>query len=452
MNFMFWNEHFIGENTAIITPTESYTYDQILLKADQINLKSKNKEIALLLCENTIETVVSYISILNQRHVVILMDANINKEFLYFVINEYHPKWIFGDVEIEGYEQGDKFWVRNMNAKNVIIHPDVAILLSTSGTTGNPKFVKLSYNNIEANARSIVEYLKITKEERGVLNLPLFYSYGLSILNSHLLAGATILLTNESVTNKSFWEFIQEKKATSLAGVPFTYQLLKRIGFMDMDLPYLQTLTQAGGALDISLVKQFGKYAEKSGKRFFVMYGQTEASPRISYVPSEKILKKAGSIGIAIPGGSLKIDEKTSELIYEGPNVMMGYIEKYEDLSKGDDCKGILYTGDTATRDTDGYFTLTGRIKRFVKLYGIRINLDDVEKKIQSIVCSPVVCSGDDKKMLVLLENGNYVEKVKEIIVSFYKVHESAFIIKVVKSIPHMPSGKIDYENIKRNY
>lgn len=227
--------------------------------------------------------------------------------------------------------------------------------------------------------------------------------------------------------------------------------MLQRIGFTKMELPYLKTMTQAGGRLNEKLVKHFAEYAKEQNKRFYIMYGQTEAAPRISYIPYEKVLEKSSTIGIAIPGGKLSIDVETEELIYMGANVMMGYAENLSDLANGYELNGVLYTGDTAIIDEDGYFTITGRMKRFIKLFGLRINLDDVEKKLEEELQIPLACTGSDDKLIVAIEQADYVEKVKEAIEHLYKLHKTAFKVKVIDEIPRFVSGKTDYMKLKES-
>lgn len=435
-----------SSNVAIITNEKTYAFSEI----PNIEFRSTSKELILILCQNTIDILATYISAMNSKHAVMLINEEINHDLLANIIKTYQPKWIIGLKSHEGYEINENQLIRT---KEIVtnIHPDLAILLSTSGTTGSQKFVRLSYDNIRVNAESIIEYLKINQNERAVMNLPLSYSYGMSIVNSHLLAGASILLTDESVVEKSFWELVKKHKATSIAGVPFTYQMLQRIGFTKMELPYLKTMTQAGGRLNEKLVKHFAEYAKEQNKRFYIMYGQTEAAPRISYIPYKKVLEKSSTIGIAIPGGKLSIDVETEELIYKGANVMMGYAENLSDLANGYELNGVLYTGDTAIIDEDGYFTITGRIKRFIKLFGLRINLDDVEKKLEEELQIPLACTGSDDKLIVAIEQADYVEKVKEAIEHLYKLHKTAFKVKVIDEIPRFVSGKTDYMRLKES-
>ncbi len=435
-----------SNDVAIITNEQIYAFSEI----PKIEFHSSSKELILILCQNTIDILATYISAMNSEHAVMLIAEGINRELLENIIETYQPKWITGLESYKGYEKNGNLLTRTKEiVKNV--HPDLAILLSTSGTTGSQKFVRLSYNNIRVNAESIIEYLQIKENERAIMNLPLSYSYGMSIVNSHLLAGASILLTDESVMEKSFWEFIKKYKATSIAGVPFTYQMLQRIGFTKMELPYLKTMTQAGGRLNEKLVKHFAEYAKEQNKRFYIMYGQTEAAPRISYIPYEKVLEKSSTIGIAIPGGKLSIDAETEELIYRGANVMMGYAENLADLAKGYELNGVLYTGDTAIVDEDGYFTITGRIKRFIKLFGLRINLDDVEKKLEEELQISLACTGSDDKLIVAIEQADFVEQVKEALERLYKLHKTAFKVKVIDEIPRFVSGKTDYMKLKES-
>lgn len=437
MNFFNINDN----RVTIVTRKISFKYSEL----EHYDFQSKQKEIILILCRNTIDIFSAYISALNSGHAVMLLAIDIHEELLQQIIRQYEPKWIIGRSAYEGY----RFEVNKLVHKEeltVAIHPDLALLLSTSGTTGSQKFVRLSYENLRSNAQSIIEYLEIDEKERAIMNLPLSYSYGISIVNSHLLAGASILLTDESVMEKSFWEFVKEHKATSIAGVPFTYQMLQRIGFTKMDLPHLKTMTQAGGRLNEKLVRFFGEYAQQNNKRFYVMYGQTEAAPRMSYIPYDKVIEKAGTIGIAVPNGELSIVD--DELVYKGANVMMGYAECLEDLAKGDELGGVLHTGDTAIVDEDEYFTITGRLKRFIKLFGLRINLDDVEKKLEAKFQIPLACTGSDDKLIVAVEQEDFVDGVKSEIEQLYHLHKTAYKVKVLP-IPRFANGKTDYMKLK---
>lgn len=179
------------------------------------------------------------------------------------------------------------------------------------------------------------------------------------------------------------------------------------------------------------------------------MYGQTEAAPRISYVPPEEILNKIGSIGKAIPNGKLTIDEETGELIYEGPNVMLGYAKDFNDLARGDELHGKLHTGDIAEVDADGYFYIKGRMKRFIKLFGLRLNLDEIEKQLEKTLRKDVFCVGTDDKLFVVTDVMELKEEIKRLMEDLYKLHRSAFQVKVVEDIPRLANGKVNYVVLK---
>ncbi|MBB4823657.1 acyl-CoA synthetase (AMP-forming)/AMP-acid ligase II [Sporosarcina luteola] len=450
MSTVFYENWNLGDRPAVVTLERTYTYEELNTDIEVFGkkLQSGEKELVVLLCTHTYELLVAYLAALRAGHAVMLVSGDLDIDLLTTIMERYQPKWIIGSRKLAGYEQVEVSVWRKSSSKTLMIHPKLAVLLSTSGTTGSQKFVRLSYENLQSNAVSIVSYLRLDEQQRGLANLPLSYSYGLSIVNSHLEAGATILLTDESVMAKSFWVFLNEQRATSFGGVPFTYQMLQRIGFLKMNLPYLQMFTQAGGRLDDRLVKLFGEYAEDQGKQFFVMYGQTEAAPRMSYIPPNRLLEKESSIGIAIPGGTFCLDPNTSELIYKGPNVMMGYAESLEDLAKGDEMNGVLPTGDLATVDDDGFYSITGRLKRFVKLFGLRVNLDEVERKLEQELQNAVACTGSDDRMIVVVESEPSATIAKAYLESAYQLHKSSFRI-LVEEIPRLSNGKMDYQAIK---
>jgi len=447
----FWNFN-NSDKAAVVTPEKSYSYKQLNkdIQDTEILIQGDTKELVLILCENKYEVIVSYLAVLRTNHVAMLISADTDEALLSQIVDTYKPLWVYTTLELTGYKPADRGNFRKrIIDKRVSIHPDLAIMLSTSGTTGSQKFVRLSYKNIQSNADSIVEYLQMNDSERGIANLPISYSYGLSIINSHFAAEATLLLTNESVISKSFWSFVKEQEATSFPGVPFTYQILQRVGFLKMNLPHLRYFTQAGGRLGEDLIQTYAAYALEHNKRFYVMYGQTEASPRISYIPPGNLLNKIGKIGIAVPNGELDVDPDTSELIYKGPNVMMGYAITLADLEKTDEHNGVLRTGDIASIDEDGYFSIIGRLKRFVKLFGLRINLDEIEKFMESKLHIITACTGEDDRMLVVIESAYKEEGIREALRSTFKLHHSSYQIKVVESIPRFENGKINYNEIK---
>ena len=335
------------------------------------------------------------------------------------------------------------------------IHPDLALLLTTSGSTGSPKLVRLTRGNLEANAAAIVQYLGIDAGERALLSLPMFYSYGLSVLNSHLFAGGTAVLTPHSFMRPEFWRDADEQRATSFAGVPYMYETLHRLRFDPARHPSIRTFTQAGGALRHDLVTHFHQRITEAGARLVVMYGQTEATARISYVPPDRLSQKIGTIGIPIPNGRLWLEPLDTggafQLVYEGPNVMMGYADSGADLALGDVQQGVLRTGDLGTVDQDGYFRIVGRLKRFAKLFGRRVSLEDIERELEA--CFPVRAMASDAGERVRIhvatdegvEDGDLVAHLAR----FLAVPPSAIVIRRVSELPLTTTGKKDYKAVE---
>ncbi|MEU6777835.1 AMP-binding protein [Nonomuraea angiospora] len=322
-------------------------------------------------------------------------------------------------------------------------HPDLAVLLATSGSTGNPKLVRLSRQAVLANATAIATALAIVPDEIAPTSLPLHYSYGLSVLNSHLIAGATVMLTEAGLLERSFWTHLDAHRCTSLAAVPYQYEMLRRLRYDRAEHPALATLTQAGGRLGQDLVQEFAGQAD----RFFVMYGQTEATARIAVLPPDRLADKPGSAGPAIPGGRLTVDE--GEVVYHGPNVMMGYAETAADLARGDDLGGVLRTGDLGRLDSEGFLYLTGRLKRIAKIFGVRVNLDDVERLLRGSV--PVAATSGDDRVTVWAEGLDAAGRagLARRLGAELRVHWSGFDVRAVDSLPLLATGKIDYRALE---
>jgi acyl-CoA synthetase (AMP-forming)/AMP-acid ligase II len=410
------------------------------------------KSLGLMLAQNRYECLAVYLAALNAGSALILLDASLNPALLHGFLETYKPDWIFSlreNQDLAGYAPGPSHEPGLLVARHpcdLDIHPDLALLLNTSGSTGSPKLVRLTLANLDANARSIAEYLGLTATDRPITSLPMPYSYGLSVINSHLQAGAAIVFTEDSVLRREFWDAIDRYGCTSFAGVPYTYQLLLQAGLLTKRGASLKTLTQAGGRLDERHIRQMLALSESRGWRFFVMYGQTEATARIAYVPSERLREKVGSVGIAIPNGSLTVDEHTGELIYSGPNVMQGYAESRADLARGDELHGILRTGDIARLDADGYAYITGRLKRFLKLFGKRFNLDEVESIVSRHLAAQVACFGSDDLLQVAIEGANPIDEAREMVCKLFDLPRTAVNVISIAALPRTANGKLDYQ------
>ena len=454
-----------SKNIAVISDKgEQLTYSELNAEAARFADAITDKGLLFCLCENRLGSLVAYVSCLEHHNPIVLLDGSKDITVLQNLMAIYQPEyvWISSDkIENIGGEtiyQYATFSLQKMQYEVAVDKPEInselALCLTTSGSTGSPKFVRLSSKNILANAESIAEYLEIDENERPITTLPSYYSYGVSVINSHLIKGATILLTEGTVAQRDFWSFLKEQKATSIAGVPYTYEMLKMLRFMRMDLPYLKTMTQAGGKLNKDIAKEYIEWAQSKEKRFFVMYGQTEATARMSYLPLEHALDKYASIGIAIPrgqfslidanGNNIEVPDVDGELIYEGPNVSLGYAECRADLAKGDENNGILHTGDVARRDADGYYYITGRMKRFVKVWGNRCNLDATEQLVKAITTS-CACVGVDDKITIFVTEQGLESQIVNLLTEKTGFNSKAFEVRVIDAIPVKSSGKIDY-------
>jgi long-chain acyl-CoA synthetase len=453
---------------------EFYSYSRVDQLADEVAAKlvSPEKRLVLLLADNSLGSLVAYLAALRSGNAVMLASATADESFIRRYVDSYHPEWILGpsnrvvslDVaqvvgtSISGLTVGE---ARSLSEE--AIHADLAMLLLTSGSTGSPKAVRLTRQNLVSNAAAICEYLRIDGSETAITSLPMSYSYGMSVLNSHLHAGANLVLTNASATTSAFWDLFRARSCTSLAGVPFTYEILQRLRFVEWHLPALRYVTQAGGRLPQARAREFASWAAQKGVRFYVMYGQTEASPRISYVPPERLLDKVGSIGIPIPGGRLWIESSPGvaalpgdegQIVYRGPNVMMGYAHSRTCLAKGDELAGLLHTGDIGHADSEGYFFVTGRSKRFLKLFGLRIGLDEVETLVESFLDCPVACVGSDEGLVIVVASSAELDPaaVKRFVSQRCAVHSSAVQVRYADALPTSESGKRDYATISQRF
>ena len=449
------------DRVCLLTEDRQLSYVEVDETCKQLEQVLPNKkQLILVFAKINIETIIGYLSFLHSNNAFIMLDASIDNELSNNIINEYKPNFIWEEIQKDKnyiYTYGC-YGLRENNPDNITLYPELSLMLSTSGTTGSPKMVKLTKKNLYSNCHSIVEYLKIDSTHRAITNLPLYYSYGISILNTHLNQGASIVVTDKSIMSKEFWEIFKKYEVTTLNGVPYNYEIFRRIGLMKMDLPSLKFMTQAGGKLNHKLVKEYANWAKEKGIKFFVMYGQTEATARISYLPPEKTLEKESSIGIPIPGGKLLIkdlnngniiedDYVDGELIYQGDNVMLGYATKIEDLSKGDELQGVLHTGDVAQKDEDGYFYITGRLKRFIKIHGNRVGLDEIEQYLKS-KSYDVLCTGIDNKLMIVTKEEDKVEDIKNDVINKYNFHHSVVKVKSVEAYPVTGAGKIKYNEI----
>ncbi|GLL02108.1 AMP-binding protein [Dactylosporangium matsuzakiense] len=429
----------------------------------------------------TVGAAVNYLGCWEAHRPVALLDPSLNPQTLAEMVRRFRPAAVTGLDEGSagahpgalppGYDRRvldmvGPAWVRRSDAPAPSRpSPDLGLMLATSGSTGDPKLVRLSRAAVVANAVAISEALHIDSSDVAPTSLPLFYSYGMSVLNSHLAAGATVVLVDGGVLSRGFWAAVDRYRATSLAGVPYHYEALARIRWSPAKHPSLRTLTQAGGRLRDETILAYHEKIQARGGRFYVMWGQTEAGPRMSILPADRLPEKVGSPGCALPGGRLSVltGDGTEtrragvegEIVYRGPSVMMGYAETAADLSRGDDLNGVLATGDLGFLDEEGFVFLTGRLRRTGKIFGIRVNLDDIEKMVsrsavngaRSVAVVPsesgvvVWCEGD----LDAAGRG----AITTLLAEQLQVHRSGLDCRAVEVMPLLSNGKIDYRALE---
>lgn len=469
---MLWDLAKYRDHSALIDECGGgVTYGELDEERERIAAAAGGRCLVFSLCTNSIGSVAGYVSFINAGIVPVLLNAHLEKGLLQHLLATYQPPYLWlPDEQADEFAGMERVYgchgyclLKAPYNKTYPLFPELALLLTTSGSTGSQKLVRQSYANVKANAESIAEYLGLGEKERPITTLPMNYTYGLSIINSHLLVGATILITDKSLMQKEFWRFFKEQGATSFGGVPYTYEMLDRMRFQRMDLPSLRTMTQAGGKLNPELHRKFAEYAEENGKNFVVMYGQCEATARMGYLPADKATEKCGSMGIAIPGGTFHLLDAngqvitephvTGELVYQGPNVTLGYAECGEDLAKGDERHGVLETGDMAQFDEDGYYYIVGRKKRFLKIYGNRVNLDEIDQMVKmQFAQTDFVSAGVDDHMYLFVTDSSAAEAVKGFIATKTGLNPAAFKTVVIDEIPKNDAGKTLFTELRKYY
>lgn len=441
------------------------TYGELVCDVKELSMKVRPRSIIFNLCKNTIGALVGYMGFIEGNSVPLVLSSKIEKELLNSLINEYTPAYMWVPTELVSVFHYDTIFEKygytllKTDNDSYLINDQLEFLMTTSGSTGSPKLVRYKKGNLEANAKNVAKAFGWTAKERPVCDLGMQYTMGLNVINTHIYVGATVLLTTYNLMSSNFWDYIREEKATNFTGVPFSYDILFRLHFDRMDLPYLTTLSEGGGKLTEARFTQLAEYAQKMGKRFIASFGTTETSARMACLPAELASTKIGSIGMAIPEGEIfLIDENGNELTepeaegemcYRGPNVTMGYAVIKEELLNGDDFNGEYHTGDLARRDSDGCYFVTGRISRFLKLLSYRVSLDQCERLIQEQFSIECACAGTDQRMEIYITDETIKKEVLEFICEKTNLFKTLFRVNVIDNIPRNDSGKIKYKELE---
>ncbi|MBB6505237.1 acyl-CoA synthetase (AMP-forming)/AMP-acid ligase II [Sphingomonas endophytica] len=404
------------------------------------------RALVFLYASNDVETVAALLGGMQAGHAIALFDPALPPASRDALEKAYAPEWIV---------EGGQAHRRPHPAIAGDLHPALAILLSTSGSTGSPKLVRLTQAAIAANAAGIAQVLDVRDDDVAAGYLPLHYSYGLSVLTSHLVRGARIRLTSAGLTDRSFWPAMRAAGVSHMPGVPFHHQVMMKLGFARLDLTKLRTLTQAGGAMDAELRQRCHDHMRAIGGHFYILYGQTEAAPRMTTLQPADFLAAPTSVGTPLPDCRLEIVEADTqgagEVVFHGPNVMMGYAECRADLARGDELGGTLRTGDVGYLDDAGRLHLTGRVKRFGKVYGLRVNLDDVEMVANGVCDSAVTQEGE--ALVVSYAHDGDDEAVRQTMIGRltdrFTVTLTAYRFRRLATVPRTPRGKVDYKALE---
>ena len=403
-------------------------YSKILIVSEVIKRTTlRSEERILLISENSPLFIESYFGIIKSGCTCVPINPTLSNKDIEYIINNCEVKAIFiektflnklnesisRDIKIFTEETLNEFFIDKKNTNIVKEAPEeinfrnhVAVILYTSGSTAKPKGVMLTHYNLYCNTNSIIQYLKLTSKDRIEVVLPFYYCYGTSLLHTHLRACGSLVINNKFMFPNSVLDDINEYKCTGFAGVPSHYQIiLRKSSIKDAKLPSLRYVTQAGGKLLDSFIKELKQVL--NGTEIYIMYGQTEATARLSYLPPNMLEEKLGSIGKGIPGTELKVLDKEGneinigdigEIAGFGGNIMKGYFNDEEETGKVIR-NGYLYTGDLATVDSDGYIYIVSREKQIIKSGGNRISpkeIEDILIQMTSVIEVAVIGISDD--------------------------------------------------------
>lgn len=466
--FLNLNQHKPSQIALVDDAGRQMTYGDLVHFIEKYPTKLPKRSLIFAMARNEVGYVCQLLALINQGHVPLLLSADLEPDLLSKLHQEYQPtaylvpKDKLGNYSYDLIYQDQDYGLLETKDPPCPLHEDLELLLSTSGSTGSPKLVRFSKGNMEANAGNVAQVFAWTSLERSITSLPLNYVMGLNAMMSHLIVGATVLLTSTNLMESDFWEFIKAHKATNFTGVPFSYDLLLRLRPERMDIPHLTTFAQGGGKLREKTFQKMAELAQQQNWRFIATYGTTETTARCAFLPPELALTKTLSIGRAIPNVTMSLVDDTGtlitsphtegELIIQGNNVSMGYATKREDLLKDDEFKGRYETGDLAFFDEDGFFYIKGRNRRFIKMLGTRIGLDECEQILMDLFNTKVTCIGKDDQLLIITPEAEGHDELRQGLANKLKLQPSLFKVIQLDELPRSSNGKILYHQLETEF
>jgi long-chain acyl-CoA synthetase len=447
-----------GDNPALIDDGggEVWTYRRLQnhVEAGRDKLHRSSKKLIFLFANNDAGAILCYLSALAAGQPIYIGKGRVDWAEAGPLLDSYSPDillWKGPDQDIpQSYRPiGELFGYRLAecrDARGPIEGGRIGVLLSTSGSLGSPKMVRLARQSLSISAFQVAKALKVQPSHRAITALPLNFVYGLSVVHSHLAAGASLIVTQRSIQDRSFWRLSDEWKATSLAGVPWTFEMLRALSFHNTRPSRLRHLSLSGGALPSNLRSWLVELTQE-GLDFHTMYGQTEAGGRISVLPSELFASKAGSVGFAVEQGAVHCD-RNGGIVFQGPNVMLGYATERGELTDNDDLAGVLPTGDTGFLDGDGCLYVTGRTSRIAKLFGLRLNLDEIEAFLSTHAGIAVTCTDQTLNIYVERTRPPEFEVKLHDLVRRLRIPMHCAPVHVLSKLPRTPTGKIHYSEL----
>ena len=510
------------DSIAVTHGEDSITYRELLVKCAGLaeylkGLSIPPGERAAILCENSIDYAIYFFGSTLADLVVVPLDSSLKPESLGYIIKDcgariflsqtkyirFIKRIIEDNCNLE-YCIFDRSWMENnlpgsissledifdrdeisdfdkiINNIDKIAPPEcmvhdklpdcpdeLAAIFYTSGSTGKSKGVMLSHLNLVSNTVATVEYLKLKPNDSIICILPFYYIYGNSILLTHFLIGARLVIDNRFAFPQAILDTMKKEKVTGFSGVPSNFMiLLNNDNFRADKLPDLRFLTQAGGAMASSVIEKV--MAAFTGREICIMYGQTEAAPRVSYLPPEKLKEKLGSAGIPVPGVMISIRDdngnemppgEVGEIVVSGPNVMLGYWNQPDEQAEVLKNRH-LYTGDLARRDEDGYIFIVARKKEILKVGGNRVSAREIEEtllnydKIQEVA---VVGTTDDIlgeaiRAVIALKDGEQCnpDDIRNHCRTKLAAHKVPQYIDFMDELPKTQAGKINKQALKK--
>ena len=437
-----------GDATALIAGDERLTYRELAGRVTRTAARLGPADVPLVCVvplDRDIESVVAYLAVLAAGHVAAVVAPGQES-----TLEEFSPDMVVG---------GDRIEMLGGAGGAAVPHPDLALLLSTSGSTGSSKLVRLSGENLQSNAEAIAQSLQLRSDDLAITSLPLHYCYGLSILHSHLAVGAGIVLSDAQASDEAFWRAITQYGVTTVAGVPHSFAMMMRAGLAQRTLPTVRRFTAAGGRLAPDQVGELKAVGARAGWDLYVMYGQTEATARMSVLQPAELDEAADSVGPAVAGGAFEIDlgvpeaaglaPGVGEVVYRGPNVMLGYATSRWDLAGGRSVDA-LRTGDLGYLDEAGRLHIVGRRSGFVKIVGKRIDLAGLEA-IAGALAAAVCVVGDDDGIQIgfVAETGVEPRDMVELVIARTGLPRRAVRAVALPELPRLASGKVDRQRVR---